>query len=314
MICEKNEDDIFEFFGAEHDRFGFPEGVYRMTSMRGGETYLIAGSEKTALYDCGMAYCGPYTAANIKEKLNELGRDKLDYILLSHSHYDHMGALPYIKREFPEAIVVGSAKCARILSRPGAREAIGELGKTARELYTPGSSVEIITDGLQVDIVAGDGDVISLGEEQVRVLETKGHTDCSLTYAVEPMGLLICSESTGIIESITYVNTPILKSFDDSQISLAKCREYGAEYICLPHFGLLPKHMNEKYWQMFEDACREVIGFARDLEKKRQNIEEMTRSYYNKYWNPKFIKEQPVEAYMINAEATVKAALKAEYC
>lgn len=314
MICERNDEDIFEFFGNEHDRFGFPEGVHRMTSMRGGETYLITGSEKTALYDCGMAYCGPYTAANIRNELDELGRDKLDYILLSHSHYDHMGALPYIKKEFPEAVVVGSEKCARILSRPGAIEAIGNLGTVARDLYTPGSTIKIITDGIKVDMIVGEGDEISLGDETIKVIETKGHTDCSLTYAIEPMGLLICSESTGLIESLDYVNTPILKSFDDSQISMAKCRDYHARYICLPHFGLLPQYMNEKYWQMFDDSCRQVISFVRDLEKSGKNIEEMKKSYYNKYWNPKFIMEQPIKAYMINTEATIKAALRAEYC
>ena len=224
MICERPDDDIFEFFGDRHDRFGFPDGIYRMTSMRGGEVLLIAGSEKTALYDCGMAYCGPYTVENIREKLTDLGRESLDYILLSHSHYDHIGALPFIREAYPDAVVCGNAKCAKVFSKDHAIRQIKHLGETARELYTPGSLVEIPDSGFEIDRIIEEGDTISLGEETITVMETKGHTDCSLTFALEPMNLLICSESTGLIESFTYVNTPLLKSFDDGMISLAKCK------------------------------------------------------------------------------------------
>ncbi|MBQ0078264.1 MAG: hypothetical protein KBS66_00035, partial [Eubacterium sp.] len=183
----------------------------------------------------------------------------------------------------------------------------------ARDLYTPGSDLEIKTNYLEVEQIVHEGDVISLGDETITVIETKGHTDCSLTYAVEPMNLLICCESTGLIESLTYVNTPILKSFDDAMESLAKVRSYGAKYVCLPHFGLLPTDFNEKYWDMFKAGCDEVVDFARKWRNDGLTIEEMVQEYYNRYWNPLFIKEQPKKAYLINTEATVKAALKAAY-
>ena len=59
------------------------------------------------MIDCGMAYSAGETISNIKEILN--GRS-LDYILISHTHYDHIGALPYIKKEFPDAVVQACVK------------------------------------------------------------------------------------------------------------------------------------------------------------------------------------------------------------
>lgn len=53
---------------------------------------LVFGSEKTALMDCGMAYCGDKFVSNIKKALAEKGRKSVDYIFLSHSPYDHVGA------------------------------------------------------------------------------------------------------------------------------------------------------------------------------------------------------------------------------
>ena len=160
---------LYERFGENFDRFRFPADVFRVTSGRGGEALLIVGSEKTALYDCGMAYCGEYTADNIIEmlaKLKEQGRIdriKLDYILLSHSHYDHIGGLPYILERFPEAVVLGSEKCRDVLHRENARKLIRELGEEARDLYTPGNNTPLKMDPLKVDVVMKDGDIIEQG-------------------------------------------------------------------------------------------------------------------------------------------------------
>ena len=61
--------ELFNTFGEDFDRFDFPADMIRVTSSHGGESFLIVGSEKTALYDCGMAYCGESTVPNIEEAL-----------------------------------------------------------------------------------------------------------------------------------------------------------------------------------------------------------------------------------------------------
>ena len=105
--------EFFNIFGDEHDRFAFPEGIIRVTGGHGGEAILFIGSEKTALLDCGNSYCGQITAENLKEAL---GDRNLDYVMLSHSHYDHIGALPYIKKAFPNATVLGAENAEEIAS------------------------------------------------------------------------------------------------------------------------------------------------------------------------------------------------------
>ena len=80
-----------------------------------------------------------------------------------------------------------------------------------------------------------------------------------MAYALEPDGILFTSESTGIVEAGLAINTPILKSFADAKASLDKCKAYGARYICLPHFGLIPQDFNEEYWDRFEQGCEDRI-------------------------------------------------------
>ncbi len=307
----KDDIEIFNVFGDDFDRFGFPGKQYRVTAGRGGEAILIIGSEKTAVIDCGMAYCGGDMVKNIMNKLAEEGRSRLDFAFLTHSHYDHMGALPYLRKAFPNVVVYGSAHCQAILQRPNAKLLMKKLGTAARDLYRPQSREEISVDNLTVDIVLRDGDIISLGNETIQAIEAKGHTDCSMAYAVEPDSILFTSESTGIVEAGLAVNTPILKSFADAEKSLEKCRAYGAKYICLPHFGLIPQDFNEEYWQRFEQGCADRIKMAQEMKEEGLDADQMLERYRDRYWDPIMEQEQPIEAFLINAENIIKAALKA---
>lgn len=306
-----NDAILFNVFGEAHDRFDFPANIHRVTSGNGGETFLIIGSEKTALYDCGMAYCGKYTVENIKKILAAQNRRQLDYVFLSHSHYDHMGALSYIRKAFPEVTVYGGEKAQSVLKRPNAKKLIKELGTSARDLFTPGSTEEILVDDLEVDVALHDGDEISLGDEKIVAMETKGHTDCSMSYALEPVKLLFASESTGILETGEYVHTPFLKSYHDAMDSMKKCMDYNAKYLCLPHFGLLPKDFNGTYWKMLQAECQKKMAFIEEMHREQLTDEEMLEHYVEKYWDPAMEEIQPKDAFLINSKAIIKAFIKA---
>lgn len=308
---EINDVALFDIFGDEFDRFDFPIDAHRVTSGSGGESILVFGSEKTLLYDCGMAYCGKYTVENIRTKLTEKGRDTLDYVILSHSHYDHMGALPYIRKAFPETLVYGGEKAARIFEKPSAKALMKELGTSARDLFMPGSEEEILVDGIAIDVILKDGDEISLGDITVKALETKGHTDCSMSYAFEPVKLLFASESTGLLEGKEYVHTPFLKDCNDAIASREKCMAYGAEYISLPHFGMLPKDFNDRYWELLKESTETKIAFVRGMKEKGLDDAAMLDRYMEEYWDPNMEEVQPKDAFIINSRAIIKAFLKA---
>ena len=317
-----NEVLLFDRFGDDHDRFSFPGHVYRVTGGHGGEAILILGRGNNVLIDCGMAYSAHITIENIKKVLadeavikdSRCRQGKLDYILLSHSHYDHMGALPYILEEFPEAKVLAGAHCAKVLEREGAKKLIKELGETARDLYDPGSRMEIIAEGIHVDEVLEEGSCLYIGEkgdeaEYIKAIETPGHTNCSMSFLIMPMGLLFSSESTGILEGEDYVHTPCLKSFIQGIASAEKCRAIDARHLCLPHFGMVPDSFIPEFWDMFIKECGSKTDFISRLENEGLSQDEILSRYVERYWTPIKEEEQPKEAFEINSGHIVKSLM-----
>jgi flavorubredoxin len=74
-------------------------------------SYLIKGSEKTALLDT----VDPTKTAILLENLRKAGVTKLDYIVSHHAEQDHSGSIPAVLSLYPEAKVVTNAKCKAML-------------------------------------------------------------------------------------------------------------------------------------------------------------------------------------------------------
>lgn len=296
---------LFKDF-ENHLRLMFPEPIRRITSGQGGEVLLILGRDRTALLDCGMAYCWEELLEKLETTLN--GRS-LDYILLTHTHYDHVGALPYIRDRYPQAMVLASEYAQKVLQKESARKVIGELGEEAARTYL-GTEMKVRTDGLVVNQVVGENDEIDLGDTIIQVLETPGHTTCSLSYYILPEKILLASESTGILIEPELVHTAILKSYRDSLASGEKMKNLQANTIILPHYGVLPSHYNERYWELFFQTTYEKRDYIQKLYVDGLSKDEIIGKYIEKYWDDVREQEQPKAAFVLNAKSIIDVILK----
>ena len=73
--------------------------------------YLVQGSEKTALIDT----VDPAMSHVLFGRLDQLGTERLDYVIANHAEQDHSGTLPQILERYPEAQVVCTSKCKGML-------------------------------------------------------------------------------------------------------------------------------------------------------------------------------------------------------
>lgn len=294
-------------------RFDFPENIVRVTAGKGGEALLILGSEKSALVDCGMAYCAEKMIGNIHavftEEQKKSGKERtLDYIFATHTHYDHIGALSAVKAEWPDARTCAGSYAEKIFRREGAIRTIQDMSNMAAKLYAGDSVIRIDADKMRVDQILNDGDMISLGREQIRVLETPGHTTCSLSFGLEPERILFLSESTGVLVDENTVVSSTLKSFEDTMMSVQKCKGYRASSLIVPHYGIIPHSFQQKYWELLEEDIREKIEFVR----KRMDTmteEEILTEFLAYFWSKQGEEAQPYDAFALNTGYEVKAIM-----
>lgn len=94
---------------------------------------------------------------------------RVRWILETHAHADHLTAAQWLKQHFPQAIV-----------------GIGEEIRTVQASFKASLSLEpdFATDGRQFDVLLKGGDRLALGNFQVEVIDTPGHTPDSVTYII----------------------------------------------------------------------------------------------------------------------------------
>jgi len=111
MASKKITDRVFWVGAIDWDRVLFDELV-TLPEGTSYNAYLVKGNRKTALIDT----VEPYKEEELFKNLQELGVEKIDYVISNHAEQDHSGTIPSVLKRFPQAKVVTNKKCKEMLS------------------------------------------------------------------------------------------------------------------------------------------------------------------------------------------------------
>lgn len=209
--------------------------IYNVTPLRGSDSFLFVCNDVTFLYDTGFDFCSQTLYDNIKAVLNDR---PLDYILLTHSHYDHALGSAYLSKMYPDVKVVASSYAAKIMLKESARNVMRRLDRAAASDH----GIEVIEDNidsLHADIAVEDGDILMLGNRKVQVIALPGHTRDSVAYYFEDMKLMLSVETIGITVEEHLVMPSFLVGYQMSLDSIAKIQNFDIKYYFIPHTGII---------------------------------------------------------------------------
>ncbi len=102
--------DIFCVGAVDWDRRLF-DSLIPLPDGTSYNAYLIKGKEKTALIDT----VDPPMKGVLFSNLDQLGVEKIDYVIFNHAEPDHSGSIVEVLEKFPEAITVCTPKCKGML-------------------------------------------------------------------------------------------------------------------------------------------------------------------------------------------------------
>ena len=110
MVAREVCHGIFWVGAIDWDRRLFDE-LIPLPNGTSYNSYLIRGSEKTALIDT----VDPTKEYELISNLVRQGVERIDYVIVNHAEQDHSGSLPMILEFFPDAVVVTNEKCRDLL-------------------------------------------------------------------------------------------------------------------------------------------------------------------------------------------------------
>ena len=242
--------------------------------------FLLDDGQTAILYDTGFAFTGYAVAHNIKK---HLGDRPLDYIFLTHSHYDHALGTPYICARYPQAKVVAGEYAVKIFGKESARALMRDLdSKFAARCGVAG--YEDLVDALHVDIPVADGQKIRAGSLEFIALSLPGHTKCSIAYYLPAENLLLSCETLGVYDGDSLILPSCLVGYEMTLQSIEKVLTLAPRQLVLPHCGLLSPEKTAFYLQncrsAVETVAEAILSILRSGGSQEQAIAWFRANYY----------------------------------
>lgn len=270
--------------------------------------YLVKGQD-WALVDAGVSPAIPTVFEQIKQYPQI--EDKLKYLFLTHSHFDHAGGLGFILARFPKIIVIASQTSAEVFQKPKAVDYIrGMNSALAKFAGMDFEKLGFKEEALRVDRVVKEGDRIGLGAGvEMEVYDAPGHSRCSLAYVLNPDRALFSGEAIGFYNREDQVLPEALSSFNEFISTLEKLGGLDLKMICLPHGGALTGEAFTTYFPLALEWAKkfqaDLKGRVQSGQSDQQILDQMTAEFYLGK-----IKLQPEMVFRNNLQAMLAAVKK----
>jgi len=233
--------------------------------------YILEGREDVILINGGMSYI----LADVLQQMETFGIDmeKIGKILILHSHFDHVGIVPFFKRTYPKIEVYASAPAWKIFAMPKAIEVMNSYSRLSAKQVGDENVLKTYDLSWRDDIAGptlAEGDKIELGGVTLSILDTPGHSNCSVTAYEPDMKIMFASDSVGVPYKnacFPSMNTNITQFLE----SLEKLKSLPVSCLCADHYGYITgdeaAHFTEltieeglKWKAMMEDLFRRHGG------------------------------------------------------
>jgi len=191
--------------------------------------YIVTGN-KNILIDAGVLPKATMFAHGIETALDGT---KPDTLLVTHSHFDHVGCAHLFQQRFGFKIHC-SAMAREILQNEDMAEMIDlrnqELKDKSRDYsnsaFAPLHDIHSVQEGDRIDI--GDGRYFD-------VLAVPGHSDCAMAYLLQPDKILFAGDAAGMLDHNGYVWPVFFTRYSAYEQSLQKMAALDLEGLACGH-------------------------------------------------------------------------------
>ena len=237
--------------------------------------YLVRG-EKCALIEGGVSTQFPFLLKQL-EYLRIWPQD-IHYLIVLHSHFDHIMTFPPLQETFPWMQVGVPAKSKKSLND---ERLLGKFKESdlwiAQSLFKAG-----LGDGMvhrsshprfPINLFYEEGDQIDLGNGvKLKVLETPGHSPDAISLCLEDEQVLFVSDTVGLHYPPGFIKPNYFFNLAIHKASLQRIQNMRAKVLCKGHQGVVTGEKEvQQYVQLayngienFKKYVREALSVNRD--------------------------------------------------
>lgn len=156
--------------------------------------HLIVDDGRVALVDTGSNDSLP----NVLTALDQLGlgRDAVDYIILSHIHLDHAGGAGTLMRELPKAKLVVHPRGSRHMAEPS--RLVAGVTAVYGQAYVDTVYGDILPIPAERIVDTHDGLVLKLGGRELLCIDTPGHAKHHICVVDRESGAIFTGDMFGL--------------------------------------------------------------------------------------------------------------------
>ncbi len=249
--------------------------------------YYLVGDEEAALIECGTSAAAQIFAAQWQSLES---KPDVKYIVILHSHFDHVCGLPILKSLFPSALVVGSGSAQKILSKEKAMASAFSSDNFVSESYLKAGFINTLPElpecaTIPVDVVVGEGDHLQLGDKlKLDILEAPGHSACSLAVYLESDGVLLVSDAAGYQSAPGEISPVFFHNYDSYIATLKRFQTLPVKVLGMAHGDIITDAAVAPYLQASIAAAEEGCAWIQQALTAGEDEEQVNQKVFDRYF------------------------------
>jgi len=249
--------------------------------------YYVVGQEEAALIECGTSagaqiFAGQWAALEDKPDIK--------YIVVLHSHFDHVCGIPMLKELFPDALVVGSSPAQKVLSKEKAMASAFNSDLYVSKSYLQAGFISEEPEApacntIPVDVVVGEGDQLLLGDTlKLDILEAPGHSPCSLAVYLETEQILFASDAAGYKTGPGEISPVFFQDYDSYIATLNRFKGLPIKTLAMAHGDIIQGDEVAQFLDETIKAAEEAFAFIKTALEAGEDEEQVGQKVFERYY------------------------------
>lgn len=240
--------------------------------------YLIQGDQFSVLVEAGLSITAPQVIGQLKHL--EIDPSSLKYLILTHTHADHVMGAPLIKKAFPQIKITGVSQAADLLSKKKIIDFfIREDAYTSNRLVDfkavgPDTPQPILRP-FAIEKIISPGDTLDPGGLSLHVLDAPGHCRGGISLWEPLEKILFCSDSLGFHLPPEKFVSNFYVDYDDFLKTFETLCALGPRWICPGHSGA---YGGDAAAQFMAGSRRELNWITDYVSARAQSPEALTKA------------------------------------